>query len=96
MAKTIKMSAFFSADLNDNYLRAKQSVRPEEVKAFCERNTNVRKDHCVGKPNSSLAANPDMSLRAAESFLVPKSEENHIFFNKFRRLYRLYKESKSR
>lgn len=96
MAKAIKMSSFFGTDLNENYLRAKQAVRPEEVRAFSERETGVRKDHCGGKPNSSLSANSDQSFQAAEIFLVPQKEEIHFFFNKFRRLYRMYKELKTR
>ena len=96
MAKIIKMSSFFGADLNENYLRAKQSVRCEEVKAFSERETGVRKDHCGGRPNSSLTANSDKSFQAAESFLVTKDEGSHFFFNKFRRLYQLYKEIKTK
>lgn len=96
MAKVMKMSSFFNSELNENYLRAKQSVRPEEVKLFSERQTGVRKDHVGGKPNSSLAANSAYSFQAAEMFLVSPKEETHIFFNKFRRLYRLYRELKAK
>ena len=96
MAKASKMLSFFSTDLNDNYQRAMQSVRPEEVKAFSERETNVRKYHSGGKPNSSLSASSDQSFRAAEIFLVSPKEEIHFFFNKFRRLYRMYKELKAK
>lgn len=96
MAKAMKMSSFFNTDLNENYLRARQSVRPEEVKSFSERETGVRKDHCGGKPNSSLTASSANSFQAAEMFLVSPKEEVHFFFNKFRRLYRLYRELKTK
>lgn len=94
MARTIKMSSFFGSDLNEKYLRAKQSVRPEEVKAFSELATGVRTDHYCGRPNSSLTANSNKSLQTAQSFLVSPKEEVHFFFNKFRRLYHMYRELK--
>lgn len=96
MARTAKLSEFFGADLNDNYCRARQSIPPEEVKAFADRDSGVRKDHCYGKPNSSRVASSDRSFHAAEGFLVAQNEEVHFFFNKFRRLYRLYKGLKSK
>lgn len=96
MARIMWLSDFFCADLNENFFRAEQSIPPEEVKAFVERESGVRKDHCTGRPNSSLVANSDRSLQAATGFLVTKDEEKYLFFNKFRRLYRLYKEIKAK
>ena len=96
MARTMKLSDFFGVDLNENYQRAAELVRPEELKAFSERETGVRKDHFHGRPNSSPFADADKSLRAAEGFLVSHDTEVHFFFNKFRRLIRLYKELKTK
>lgn len=96
MARAMKLSNFFDAHLDENYRRATEAIRPEEVKAFSERETGVRKDHCHGKPNSSLAAFSDKSRDAACGFLLSQEEEYHFFFNKFRRLSRLYKQLRNK